>query len=58
MRNLALRLQGCTVTRFPCHVLAPSLSEEPAQGLRLATFSCDVTPPLGQPMFKGDAWAR
>ncbi len=53
MRNLALRLVLSLASLAMCW--APSLSEEPAQGLRLATFSCDVTPPLGQPMFKGDA---
>lgn len=30
-------------------------SAEPAEQLRVATFQCDVTPPLGEPMFAGDA---
>ena len=29
-------------------------ADVPRQGTRLATFSCDITPPLGQPLFSGD----
>ena len=27
---------------------------DPTPGLRIATFRCDVTPPVGQPLFSGD----
>ena len=33
----------------------PSVCAEAAEELRVATFRCDITPPLGQPMFCGDA---
>ncbi len=33
---------------------APVIWAEPAGQLRVATFSCDITPPLGQPMFSCD----
>ncbi len=32
-----------------------SVWAEAADGLRVATFRCDITPPLGQPMISGDA---
>jgi hypothetical protein len=35
-----------------CFCLATSI--QAANELRVATFCCDVTPPLGQPMFDGD----
>ena len=33
---------------------APMVSADAARELRVATFRCDITPPLGQPMFKCD----
>ncbi len=37
-----------------CLQFAPLICAEPAGQLRVATFSCDITPPLGQPMFSCD----
>jgi putative membrane-bound dehydrogenase-like protein len=46
---------------FPGGVMAVGLvlawaaaAADPAAGLRIATFRCDVTPPVGQPLFSGD----
>ena len=53
MRDLPLRIPLCLALVTFCSV--PSLAGEVVGGLRVATFRCDITPPLGQPMFACDA---
>ncbi|MBU4271312.1 MAG: hypothetical protein KKE86_04530 [Planctomycetes bacterium] len=51
-----LRLRGAAfvITVLSVFVFSP-LRAQAADELRVATFRCDITPPLGQPMFSCDA---
>ena len=52
MRSLRWYLAASAAAICLCG--APTVWAEAARGLRVATFRCDITPPLGQPMFKCD----
>jgi hypothetical protein len=47
-----LSLRGASAVLCLCFAISPLA--EAAEGLRVATFQSDVTPPLGQPMFSCD----
>ena len=49
-----LRLRTAVSGAVLCLCSATSLWADGADGLRVATFRCDITPPLGQPMFGCD----
>ena len=47
-------LRSAVSVAFLCLSSVATVSAEGSDGLRVATFCCDITPPLGQPMFSGD----
>jgi hypothetical protein len=49
-----LRMRKAVSVAILALVCLSSAWTEAAEGLRVATFRCDVTPPLGQPMFSCD----
>ena len=53
--NKEKQLMQCALRALLAVFLAFAVSALPAGESRVATFSCDVTPPLGAPMFCGDA---
>lgn len=53
MQDSRLRMALCVVCLYFSSL--PSVLGETAEPLRVATFCCDVTPPLGQPMISCDA---
>ena len=53
MQSLLLRVAASAAAI--CFCQTPAISSEAAGGLRVATFRCDVTPPLGQPLAGGEA---